>query len=61
MNCNGYSSPSGSSSSSSSSGSSSGCLAALDQNLIVRTSYNANGNVSVLVAENSVTGAKTTQ
>tara|TARA_R110002111_G_scaffold164386_3_gene230587 strand:+ start:42527 stop:48934 length:6408 start_codon:yes stop_codon:yes gene_type:complete len=45
---------------STSSSSSSGCPDSLDANIIVSTTYNADGNISSLVANNSLTGIQTT-
>ena len=45
---------------SSSSNSSSGCPDSLDANIIVSTAFNADGNISSLVAQNSLTGNQTT-
>ena len=45
---------------SSSSSSSSGCPDSLDANIIVSTVYNSDGNISSLVANNSLTGNQTT-
>lgn len=44
---------------SSSSSSSGGCAVSLDENIIVSTTYNADGNISSLVANNSLTGNQT--
>ncbi|QGQ25646.1 hypothetical protein F1728_24495 [Gimesia benthica] len=45
---------------SSSSSSSSGCPESLDANIIVTTDYNADGNISNIVANNSLSGNQTT-
>lgn len=50
-----------SSSSSSSSSSGGTCSASLDTNVTVRTAYNADGNLSSITAENSITGDQVTQ
>ena len=48
------------SSSSSSSSNSGGCFTSLDENVIVSMTYNADGNVSSMTANNSLTGNQTT-
>jgi RHS repeat-associated protein len=45
---------------SSSSSSSAGCPNSLDANIVVLTTYNADGNISTLTANNSLTGNQTT-